>query len=135
VKKQRESEERFWERYGLPVAEAMLVVEREAIGANVGANGYTTVAQADELGKRLGLGPGVALLDVGSGRGWPALYLAKTTGCRVVMSDLPLTALRLAEAGVQRQGLAESVAVARASATDLPFTSNVFDAVSHTDTL
>jgi len=31
----------------------------------------------DELAR----GPGVRLFDLGSGHGWPGLYLVKTTGC------------------------------------------------------
>ena len=30
--------------------------------------------------------PLTRLLDVGSGRGWPGLYLAGRTGCRVVLT-------------------------------------------------
>lgn len=69
MSKRRDCEERFCERYSAPVAEAALVVEREVIGANVGANGYTTVAQADMLAQRLELRDCVTLLDIGSGRG------------------------------------------------------------------
>jgi len=36
------------------------------------------------------------LLDVGTGRGWPALYLAQRSGCSVVGTDLPLAALNKA---------------------------------------
>ena len=58
-----------------------------------GANGYTTAAQANLLAQRLDLGPGKRLLDVGSGRGWPGLYLAASTGCTVVLTDLLLLAV------------------------------------------
>jgi protein-L-isoaspartate O-methyltransferase len=40
----------------------------------------------------LGLDPTVRLLDVGAGSGWPALYLAKISGCDVTMSDIPKVA-------------------------------------------
>jgi hypothetical protein len=49
MRKRRDCGERFRKRYSAPVVEAALVVEREVIGANVGANGYTTVEQADML--------------------------------------------------------------------------------------
>src|SRR3989338_5211609 len=87
---------RFNNRYSLPVTDAALAVEREVIGANVGASGYTTVAQADALILELRLRPGTLLLDVGAGRGWPGLYLARETGCDVVLADVPAPALAAA---------------------------------------
>jgi hypothetical protein len=53
-------------------------------------------AQADTLASGLGLSAGDRLLDLGTGRGWPGLYLAARTGCRVVLADLPLDGLRVA---------------------------------------
>ncbi len=50
--------------------------------------GYTTRAQADRIGELAGLGPGVRVLDIGTGAGWPGLYLAAKTGCEVVLSDV-----------------------------------------------
>jgi len=119
----------------MPTVGASLIVEREAIGANVGANGYTTVAQADLLAKRLRLGPDDLLLDIGCGRGWPGVYLAAATGCRAVLMDLPPPALAAAAKRADDQGLAERVSVVRGSATHFPFAARSFDAVSHTDTL
>lgn len=110
-------------------------MEREAIGANVGANGYTTVTQADLLAERLSLGPPDTLLDLGSGRGWPALYLAAKTGCRAVLTDPATPALKTAGEKAAADGLADRVSVIRASATHLPFAAGTFDAVTHTDTL
>jgi len=132
--KRRDCEERFRERYRAPVSEAALVVEREVIGANVGANGYTTVGQADMLAERLGLGVGNVLLDIGSGRGWPALYLSAKTGCRAVLTDLPEPALSSALGRADNQHL-RSASVVRASATHLPFKTDTFGVITHTDTL
>src|SRR3990172_12908928 len=47
VTRRRDSQERFRERYRTPLVDAALISQRAAIGANVGANGYTTVSQAD----------------------------------------------------------------------------------------
>jgi cyclopropane fatty-acyl-phospholipid synthase-like methyltransferase len=47
------------------------------------------MAQADTLAGELRLSAGDRLLDLGSGRGWPGLYLAASSGCQVVPSDLP----------------------------------------------
>ena len=134
MSKRRDCEERFRKRYSAPVVEAALLVEREVIGANVGANGYTTVEQADMLAQRLELRAGATLLDIGSGRGWPALYLAAKTGCRPVLADLPQAAVAAAIRRADDQRLSE-VSVTRASATHLPFRTASFDVITHTDTL
>jgi 2-polyprenyl-3-methyl-5-hydroxy-6-metoxy-1,4-benzoquinol methylase len=127
--------ERFRPRYGRAGTKAERAVERAAIGANVGANGYTTIAQADELGRRLRLGPGVRLLDVGCGRGYPGLYLARATGCSVVASDLPLASLRAGLARAARERLRRRATFVAASAVHLPFRRESFDAIVHTDVL
>ena len=126
---------RFHSRYSLPVTDAALAVEREVIGANVGASGYTTVAQADALIPELRLRPGTQLLDVGAGRGWPGLYLARKTGCDVVLADVPAPGLATALARADEAGLSGHAYPVRAAAQHLPFRSGMFDAVVHTDTL
>lgn len=134
MSKRRDCEERFRERYGTPVTDAALVVEREVIGANVGANGYTTVEQADMLARRLELKASDSMLDIGSGRGWPGLYLTAKTGCRTVLLDLPEPALATAIRRADKQQLS-GVSVIRASAVQLPFSAECFDVIIHTDTL
>jgi ubiquinone/menaquinone biosynthesis C-methylase UbiE len=135
MKKRRELEARFRERYSAPVVEAARIVEREVIGANVGANGYTTVRQADLLAERLALGPDHVLLDLGSGRGWPGVYLARNTGCSVVLTDPQEAALATALAQSKPRRLSRRVAAFQASATRLPFANRSFDVITHTDTL
>jgi ubiquinone/menaquinone biosynthesis C-methylase UbiE len=110
-------------------------VEKLVIGSDFGADGYTTVEQADELARRLELRAGVRLLDLGSGRGWPGLYLSMQTGCRVVLSDVPLDGLRRARARAVRERLGARCAVVVASGPHLPFAGKSFDAVIHTDVL
>ena len=126
---------RFHNRYSLPVTDAALAVEREVIGANVGASGYTTVAQADALIPELRLRPGTLLLDVGAGRGWPGLYLAKETGCDVVLADVPAPGLATALARADEAGISNHAYPVRAAAEHLPFRARTFDAIVHTNTL
>ncbi len=129
------SARRYGDIYAADRTDAALLVERGVIGANTGANGYTTVDQADLLADRLELRPGMRLLDIGAGRGWPGLHLAKRSGCDVVLSDLPIIALRVAAARARRDGLRRRSACIAASANALPFKPGAFDAAVHTDVL
>ena len=87
------------------------------------------------LGTVLGLEPGVRLLDLGAGRGWPGLYLAVRSGCDVVLSDVPFEGLRLALARAADERADGQVAAVASSARALPFRAGTFDAVVHTDVL
>ena len=57
-----------------------------------------TLEQVQQSASRLLLKPGLCLLDIGAGSGWPALLLATQSGCDVVLTDLPLSGLRVARA-------------------------------------
>ena len=126
---------RFAERYRIAPAEVSRRVELEVIGGDWGANGYTTMAQAGLLARELYLRPGTLLLDLGAGRGWPGLYLAASTGCGVVLADVPVEALRLAAGRARAENLAGRAAPVAASARSLPFAPGSFDAIVHTDVL
>lgn len=123
----------FADRYANERADVNRAVERAVIGGDWGANGYTTMAQADELGRLLQLQPGKRLLDIGAGRGWPGLYLATSTGCEAVLVDLPIEGLRTARRRAAAEDLGDRVAVAVASASNLPLAPSSFDAVASTD--
>jgi len=136
TRRDRDIVRRFHDRYSLPVSHASLAIEREVIGANVGAAGYTTLAQADALIPELRLQPGALLLDIGAGRGWPGVYLARRSGCDVVLTDIPAPGLAAALKRADEAALpGRAAAVVRAGAHNLPFRPRVFDAVVHTDTL
>ena len=75
------------------------------------------------------------LLDLGSGRGWPGLYLAARTGCRVILTDLPLEGLRVAANRAASEALAARTGVVASAASGLPFQAGSFDVIIHTDVL
>lgn len=126
---------RFTDRYAIPQTKTTDAVELEAVGAEGGANGYTTAGQAEMLAQRLRLGPGDRLLDVGAGRGWPGLHVASAAKCSVVLLDVPRTAAAAAASRISTLNMEATAEVVRGSGTDLPFRSAIFDAVAHSDTL
>jgi 2-polyprenyl-3-methyl-5-hydroxy-6-metoxy-1,4-benzoquinol methylase len=125
----------FEQRYGISAAPLLGGIERPVIGGDWGANGYTTMAQADQLASGVRLSRTDRLLDLGTGRGWPGLYLAARSGCRVVLADLPLEGLQVAAARAQAERLADRAAMVVAGASALPFQRGSFDAIIHTDVL
>jgi len=135
TRQERETRDRFAERYAGEAAEVVRAVEEIVIGGDWGANGYTTRAEADRLGVLLGLDAGSSLLDLGAGRGWPGLYLAAATGCRVTLTDVPMEGLRHAVARARAEGVSTRAVAVVASARWLPFRVSAFDAVVHTDVL
>jgi 2-polyprenyl-3-methyl-5-hydroxy-6-metoxy-1,4-benzoquinol methylase len=135
IKDELQARALFDQRYGAALPPIACQIEQRVIGGDWGANGYTTMDQADTLAHELHLSAGDRLLDLGTGRGWPGLYLAARTGCQVVLTDLPLEGLRVAANRATREGLAARTAVVAAAASALPFQAGIFDAVIHTDVL
>ena len=50
TREERDTRQRFRDRYGEQRTDAIELIERAVIGGDWGANGYTTVAQAETLG-------------------------------------------------------------------------------------
>ena len=135
TREEAERQATFDVRYRDDMLEAGLQVEREAVGTDYGNNGFTTIAQVADLLPALALGPDDRLLDVGSGAGWPGLYLAKQTGCHVVVSDLTVPGMRHATRRALDDEIADRTRAVVASARHLPFRPDSFDAMVHTDVL
>ncbi len=135
VRNETRAQEDFGACYGRVVRPAEAAVERAALGSDFGANGYTTIRQADWLAAEVRVGPGDRLLDVGSGCGWPGLRIAQQTGCSVVITDLTLAGMRRGVARANSEGMVERVSAITASARNLPFRPDSFDAMVHTDVL
>ncbi len=126
---------RFSQTYIDGTAPAMRAIERHVCGCDYGGTSWTTAGQSARLRDLLALRPGVRLLDVGAGSGWPALHMVQSSGCEAVLVDLPLAGLRIAAARAARDGLAPRCGFAVADAAWLPFADGHFDAVSHSDLL
>jgi ubiquinone/menaquinone biosynthesis C-methylase UbiE len=135
VKDELQARALFDQRYGAALPPIARQIEQRVIGGDRGANGYTTMAQADTLARELDLSAADRLLDLGTGRGWPGLYLATRTGCAVVLTDLPLEGLRAAANRATSEPLAAQTGMVAAAASALPFRAGSFDAVIHTDVL
>ena len=76
-----------------------------------------------------------SVLDLGTGRGWPAWLIAIEGGHRVVGMDVPEGALRLARDVFEAAGLAQRTLLCAGDASVLPFASGLFNAVTHVGVL
>ena len=127
--------ERFESLYVRAQSPVMLTIERSVCGCDYGGNSWTTQAEAEQMVARLALHPGVRLLDLGAGSGWPGLYMGKASGCGVVLVDLSLVGIQIAAKRADNDGIPGSVWAAVADAAALPFPDGSFDAISHSDLL
>jgi sarcosine/dimethylglycine N-methyltransferase len=77
----------------------------------------------------LGLGPASRVLDIGSGIGGPARFLAHTTGCHVTALELQPELHRVGLDLTRRSGLADRVTHLCGDALEQPLSQQAFDAV------
>jgi ubiquinone/menaquinone biosynthesis C-methylase UbiE len=87
------------------------------------------LAATAELAKLAGITADMSVLDVGSGVGGPARFLAATYGCRVTGIDLSEPFVDAARYLTQRTGQSEQVSFHAASALELPSDESRFDVV------
>ena len=87
------------------------------------------LAATAELGKLAGVTAGTLVLDVGSGVGGPARFLAATCGCQVTGVDLSEPFVDAARYLTERTGQSGQVSFETASALELPFDDGRFDVV------
>ena len=127
--------EYFGEQYRRRQSPVMRKIERVVCGCDYGGTSWTSRAEAEAIGRLLGLRPGKRLLELGAGSGWPGLFFARTTGCAVTLVDIPLEAIRIAAERARYEQLDHVCSFTLADGASLPFSDNSFDAVSHSDVL
>jgi SAM-dependent methyltransferase len=81
------------------------------------------------LGELLALGPGDRVLDVASGVGTSAMYLAQKFGCQVVGVDFAEQNVHQANTDAAEAGLSDLIQFKIGDAEELPFADNEFDAL------
>jgi methylase of polypeptide subunit release factors len=131
-----EDHQELIERQAVKYARSISVwtaLEKAAFGVAMGSNGYLRPDEAELLLASLALPRPGRVLDLGTGRGWPAWILAREGGHSVFGVDVPVEALRSARDTFEGGGVEEHTFVCAADGTALPFPSGFFDAVTHAD--
>jgi arsenite methyltransferase len=83
----------------------------------------------ERVGEKLGLGSGAKVLDVASGKGETAMFLAQGFGCEVVGVDFGPENVRQAQARAEAAGVGHLVHFQQGDAEMLDFPDATFDAV------
>jgi ubiquinone/menaquinone biosynthesis C-methylase UbiE len=116
-----------------PVLDA---IRQETFGTDIGQNSWVTVEEYERLLPSLEVSAGEHVLEVASGSGGPALYLARTTGCRVTGIDASESAVTTASEMAERSGEAGRVRFRVADANiALPFDDGAFDGLLCIDSM
>jgi SAM-dependent methyltransferase len=117
-------------------SDAEVAVRREAYGEDVGQSSWLTAAEWLGFADRLGVGAGSDVLEVGSGSGGPAAYLAVARGCRMTGVDINEHGIQNARRLAQARGLADRVRFQTVDAgRPLPFSDGRFDAIVSNDAM
>jgi SAM-dependent methyltransferase len=115
---------------------AEAAVRQETYGEDLGQSSWLTVREWLEFADQLGIGAGSAVLEVGSGSGGPADYLALARGCHVTGVDINEHGVRNAVALAQARGVAGQVHSQVVDASHpLPFPDDRFDAIVSNDAM
>ena len=114
--------------------QVMQKVREETFGRDIGQNSWTTADEYDRFISWLRLLPGDHALEVASGSGGPALYLAQQANCHVTGIDANESGVKAANASAAQARTRVSFEVADANA-ELPFADDAFDALVCIDSL
>jgi SAM-dependent methyltransferase len=126
----------FYNTYGHFTERVLGAVREETFGRDIGQNSWLTADEYDRFITWLGLAPGHHVLEVASGSGGPAVYLAGRAGCRVTGIDANESGVATATQGAAASDAAERVDFRTADANaPLPFGDGTFDALVCIDSM
>lgn len=129
----------FSEEFAAPESAVQARVWAEVLGAEYPAElapySYTTRSELALFAAEVRVGPGELLVDVGSGRGGPGLWVAATTGAGYVAVDIAVEGLAEVKRRAARLGLGDRVDALERSFESLPLPDGRADAVMSIDAL
>src|SRR5574342_69501 len=121
--------------YGNFQAQVLAEIRRETYGEDIGQNSWITPAEYDTFYGWLNLSAGDHVLEVASGSGGPALYLAKKFKCRITGLDINEEGIKTAN----QQALDANMTDAKFQLVNvdqrLPFEDETFDGVMCVDSM
>ena len=121
--------------YGNFQEQVLAAVRREAFGEDIGQNSWITTDEYDKLYGWLDLSPGDHVLEVASGSGGPALYLAQKFKCRITGIDINEEGIKTANRQAAEAGINDAKFQLANVDQRLPFDDETFDAVMCVDSM
>jgi SAM-dependent methyltransferase len=122
--------------YGDFASRAELAVRQETYGEDLGQSSWLTVSEWLYFADQLGITAETNVLEVGSGSGGPAVYLAEQRRCRITGVDVNEHGVRNAIALAEARGVSERTRFQAVDASGpLPFTNESFDAIVSNDAM
>jgi SAM-dependent methyltransferase len=122
--------------YSTFAADLQAAIRADAYGEDIGQNSWLTADEHRGFFAMLELGPSSHVLDVASGSGGPALFMARSTGCQVTGFEIHGAAVEEASAAAKRATLSDRVRFVQGDARQpLPFHDGTFDAVICVDSM
>jgi len=127
----------FYDRNFTPAAHDVRARVRAVVfGEDIGQFSWTTADEHRRFQAALGIGSDSRVLEVASGSGGPALFLVRSTGCRLVGIDVHAGGVETANAAARASGLTGRAAFQVHDAQKpLPFDDGSFDAILCIDSL
>lgn len=126
----------FDSTYGHFTEKVLGAIRSETFGRDIGQNSWLTADEYDRFISWLRLAPEHHVLEVASGSGGPALYLADQVGCRVTGIDANGSGVATAGQSAAGSAPGQRVNFRMADAnTPLPFADDAFDALVCIDSM
>ena len=110
-------------------------IRRETYGEDIGQNSWITAEEYDTFYTWLGLTAKEHVLEVASGSGGPALYLARKYACRITGIDVNEEGLNTAKATALAAKIADADFQYADADKPLPFVGGSFDAIMCMDSM
>lgn len=116
--------------------QVLAAIREETFGRDIGQNSWLTADEYDLFISWLRLEPGGHVLEVASGSGGPARYLAQQTSCYVTGIDANESGVETATHILRESNLSDRITIRVADANArLPFEDNTFDGIMCIDSM
>ena len=121
--------------YGNFQEQVLAEIRQETYGEDIGQNSWITTSEYDTFYSWLNLSAGDHLLEVASGSGGPALYLARKFKCQITGLDINAEGLKTANQSAREASMTGAKFQFADMNQRLPFDDETFDAVMCMDSM